>query len=262
VQSNANFSTQLKVRNIQLTARSGGAIIVENSRTSRGVAVKLLVIEDERSVINALAQGLADAGHGVEFCHDGRQGLARAKASCFDLILLDVMLPELDGWSVLAELRRTNCTPVLMLTARDAIEDRVRGLRGGADDYVAKPFALPELLARCEAILRRGRPEELTELEVADLRLDCREGRVERAGRRVALSPKEYALLRLLMRHQAEVLPRAMIARAVWGIEFDTETNTVDVVIRRLRAKIDEGYSPKLIHTVRGVGYSLAVREQ
>ena len=219
--------------------------------------MKLLIIEDERPLADALTRELTEIGHDVDLCYDGRQGLMSARSGDHHLIVLDLMLPELDGWNVLSDLRRTKTTPVLLLTARNAVEDKVRGLTAGADDYLAKPFALPELIARCEAIVRRGFRAEGHVLQAADLHLDCIERRVARAGRRIVLSPKEYALLHLLMRHRDEVLSRAMIASSVWGIDFDTETNTVDVAIRRLRSKVDEGFELRLIHTVRGVGYRL-----
>ena len=224
-----------------------------------GKDVKLLLIEDERRIAEALTRELVDIGHEVELCHDGEQGLACAQAGSHHLIVLDIMLPGMDGWDVLTRLRGAKSTPVLLLSARDRVEDKVRGLGAGADDYLAKPFAFPELLARCEALARRARRSD-DALQVADLSLDPLERRVCRAGRRVALSQKEFSLLLVLMRHRGEVLTRAMIASAVWGIDFDTDTNTVDVAIRRLRVKMDEGYGTTLIHTVRGVGYCLDLR--
>ena len=220
-----------------------------------------MIIEDERKTADALMRELLDVGHEVEVCYDGERGLACARSGRHHLILLDITLPGIDGWNLLTRLRDTKTTPVLMLTSRDAVEDKVRGLRLGADDYLTKPFMLSELVARCEAITRRGRRDEPDVLEIADLRVDRMERQVLRAGRRIALSPKEFSLLLALLRYEGEVLSRSMIASAVWGIDFDTDTNTVDVAVRRLRVKMDEGYQPQLIHTVRGVGYSLAVRQ-
>ena len=175
----------------------------------------------------------------------------------FDLIILDVMLPGLDGWQLLQIIRRKSQTPVLFLTARDAIEDRVKGLELGADDYLIKPFSYAELLARVRTLLRRGPPREVEQFQVADLHLDLLKRRVTRSGERLTLTNKEFALLHLLLSREGEVLSRALIASHVWQMNFDSDTNVVDVAIRRLRAKVDDPYPTKLIHTVRGMGYML-----
>ncbi len=181
-----------------------------------------------------------------------------------DLLILDVMLPSMDGWQVLTQLRRQQKTmPVLFLTARDQVEDRVKGLELGADDYLVKPFSFAELLARVRIILRRGRGTvEVTTLQVADLELDLLRRRVSRDGRRITLTAKEFGLLELLMRRQGEVLPRSLIASQVWDMNFDSDTNVIDVAMRRLRAKVDDDFDLKLIHTVRGMGYVLEVSEE
>jgi len=177
------------------------------------------------------------------------------------LIVLDVMLPDVDGWRILQSLREAECqTPVLFLTARDTVDDRVKGLELGADDYLVKPFAFAELLARIRTLLRRGIPSTFSELlKVADLTLDLPKHRVTRAGKKINLSHKEFCLLELLARRQGEVLPRSLIASQVWDMNFDSDTNVIDVAIRRLRAKVDDDFEPKLIHTVRGMGYKLDV---
>ncbi|MCS6786821.1 MAG: heavy metal response regulator transcription factor [Thiobacillaceae bacterium] len=221
--------------------------------------MKLLLVEDEPKTGDYLKQGLTEAGFVVDLARDGWEGWELARTLPYDLIILDVMLPGLDGWQLLAGLRRTGVnTPVLFLTARDQVDDRVRGLELGADDYLIKPFAFAELLARVRTLLRRSRAAlEPTLLKVADLELDLRRRRAMRAGRRIDLTAKEFALLELLMRHTGEVLTRAYIASQVWDMNFDSDSNVIDVAVRRLRAKVDEGYSARLIHTVRGMGYVL-----
>jgi two-component system copper resistance phosphate regulon response regulator CusR len=221
--------------------------------------MKILIVEDEPKTGEYLRQGLTEAGYVVDLVRDGFEGLHLAAEGQHDLVILDVMLPGLDGWQVLEGLRRRDASlPVLFLTARDQVEDRVRGLELGADDYLVKPFAFAELLARVRTLLRRGRvPAEPTVLTVADLELDLLRRRVVRAGRRIELTAKEHALLELFMRRRGEVLPRSLIAASVWDMNFDSDTNVVDVAVRRLRRKVDNDFEPKLIQTVRGMGYVL-----
>jgi two-component system copper resistance phosphate regulon response regulator CusR len=223
--------------------------------------MKILVVEDEEKTAAYLRKGLTEQGFVVDVCGQGDEGLVAARSSGYDLLILDVMLPERDGWSVLSELRRTGHeTPVLYLTARDAVQDRVKGLELGADDYLVKPFAFSELLARIRNIFRRGPHRQPDVLRIADLELDLMRHRASRAGQRLDLTPKEFALLSLLARRQGEVLTRTLIAEQVWDMNFDSNTNVVDVHVRRLRAKVDDPFEPKLIHTVRGVGYVLEER--
>ncbi len=224
-----------------------------------GTALKILIVEDEPKTGDYLRQGLAEAGFTVDLARSGLDGLHLSLAEAYDLIVLDVMLPGLDGWQVLETLRKAGReTPVLFLTARDSVDDRVKGLELGADDYLVKPFAFAELLARVRTLLRRGtKTKELDALQVADLELDLLRRRVTRAGRRIDLTAKEFALLELLLRRQGEVLPRSLIASQVWDMNFDSDTNVVEVAVRRLRAKIDDDFEPKLIRTVRGMGYVL-----
>lgn len=223
--------------------------------------MRLLIVEDESKTANYLTQGLAEAGFAVTLARTGLDGHHLAVTDPFDLIVLDVLLPDIDGWQIVQALRESGIpTPVLFLTARDSVADRVKGLELGADDYLVKPFAFAELLARIRTLLRRrSRPLEPDRLQVADLVLDARRRIATRAGQRINLTPKEFALLDLLMRRQGEVLPRAIIASEVWDMNFDSDTNVIDVAIRRLRSKIDEGFRPRLIHTVRGMGYKLEV---
>ena len=223
--------------------------------------MKILVVEDEEKTAGYLRKGLTEQGFIVDVCNQGDEGLIAARSSGYDLIILDVMLPELDGWSVLTELRKTGHeTPVLYLTARDAVQDRVKGLDLGANDYLVKPFAFSELLARIRNILRRS-PGRLPDvLQVADLEIDFIRHKASRAGQRLDLTPKEFALLSLLARRQGEVLTRTLIAEQVWDMNFDSDTNVVDVHVRRLRSKADDPFDKKLIHTVRGVGYVLEER--
>jgi heavy metal response regulator len=217
----------------------------------------ILVVEDERKVASFIRRGLEAESHQVDVAHDGESGVARALAGEYDLLVLDVMLPKRDGLSVLRELRsRRRQLPVLLLTARAAVADKVAGLDGGADDYLTKPFEFSELLARVRALLRRGTPAP-TLLEAADLRLDPVTRRVTRAGRTIELTAREYALLEFFLRHPGRVLSRALIAQHVWGVSFDTFTNVIDVYVNYLRRKVDADFEPKLIHTVRGAGYVL-----
>jgi two-component system copper resistance phosphate regulon response regulator CusR len=221
--------------------------------------VKLLVVEDESKTADYLRQGLMEAGFMVDLARTGLDGHHLAMTEPYDLIVLDVMLPDVDGWRILQSLREAGKqTPVLFLTARDSVEDRVKGLELGADDYLVKPFAFAELLARVRTLMRRGStPVQSDRLQVADLVLDLAKRRAMRGTVRINLTGKEFSLLELLVRRQGEVLPRSLIASQVWDMNFDSDTNVIDVAIRRLRAKIDDEFEPKLIHTVRGMGYSL-----
>lgn len=223
--------------------------------------MKLLLIEDEKRAAAYLEQGLSEHGYTVELAHTGPDGLHAAATGDHDLVILDVMLPGVDGFAVLSALRTSKQTPVLMLTARGQTDDKVKGFEMGADDYLVKPFQFPELLARIRALLKRGtRAPDPEVLRIGDLEVDSVKHRAVRAGQRIDLSAKEFALLVLLMRKTGQVLSRTQIASMVWDINFDSETNVVEVAIRRLRAKVDEPFPEKLIHTVRGVGYVLEPR--
>ena len=221
--------------------------------------MKLLIVEDEPKTGSYLRQGLEEAGYVVDLVADGVDGLHLASSGDYQLLILDVMLPGMDGWSVLERLRDAgNPLPVLFLTARSSIPDRVQGLELGADDYLVKPFAFVELLARVRTLLRRGQVQPQAErIVIADLVVDTLRRRVQRGERRIQLSQKEYALLELLARRRGEVLPRSLIASQVWDMNFDSDTNVIDVAVRRLRAKIDDDFADKLIVTVRGMGYVL-----
>ncbi len=225
--------------------------------------MRILVVEDELKLAEYLRKGLSEQGFIVDLARNGIDGRHLATEGQYDLIVLDVMLPGMDGFAVLAALRLTHRTPVLMLTARDRVEDRVRGLHGGADDYLLKPFAFTELLARIRALLRRsGQPQsEATTLRLADLELDLLRRKAMRAGQRLALTAKEFSLLALLLRRSGEVLARTTLAEQVWDMNFDSDTNVVDVAVRRLRAKLDDPFPTKLLHTVRGMGYVLEHRD-
>jgi len=224
--------------------------------------MKILIVEDERKTGDYLKQGLTEAGFLADLVRDGIEGRHAAIHDEYDLVVLDVMLPGLDGWQLLREIRAAGRQmPVLFLTARDQIEDRVKGLEGGADDYLVKPFAFSELLARVRSLLRRGKAREPDSLQIADLELDLLRRRVTRAGKRIDLTAKEFALLELLLRRQGEILPRSLIASQVWDMNFDSDTNVIEVAIRRLRAKIDDDFETRLIHTVRGMGYVLEAPE-
>jgi two-component system copper resistance phosphate regulon response regulator CusR len=224
--------------------------------------MRLLIVEDEPKTSSYLAKGLGEHGFVVDVASRGDDGLHLAKAIDFDLVILDVMLPKLTGWSVLSGLRQSGKqTPVLFLTAKDGVEDKVRGLELGADDYLVKPFAFSELLARVRSILRRGPARQPDVLRIADLEIDVVRNRVLRAGKRLDLTPKEFGLLSLLARRSGEVLSRTLIAEQVWDMNFDSDTNVVDVHIRRLRSKVDDPFEKKLIHTVRGKGYVAEERD-
>lgn len=221
----------------------------------------LLIVEDEKKTAAYLHQGLSENGFVVDTAGQGSEGLHLAQARHYDLLILDVMLPERDGWSILSEIRRSGKqTPVLFLTARDAVQDRVKGLELGADDYLVKPFAFAELLARVRSLLRRRPSHPLETLHCADLEIDLLRHKVTRGDKALDLTPKEFLLLSLLARRAGEVLSRTVIAEQVWDINFDTGTNTVDVAIRRLRRKMDDPFPKKLIHTAHGVGYVLEDR--
>jgi DNA-binding response OmpR family regulator len=223
--------------------------------------MRILVVEDERKVANFVRQGLEEEGHAVELAADGAAALDLGLAEPpFDLIVLDVMLPKRDGFAVLRTLREHRvATPVLMLTARDAVGDKVAGLDAGADDYLAKPFAFEEFLARVRALLRRGTDQRSAVLKLADLTLDPPQREVKRGARRIMLTPREYALLEYFLRNVGRVLTRPMLAQHVWGLDFDTESNLIDVYVGYLRRKIDGKGERPLVHTVRGVGYVLKV---
>jgi two-component system copper resistance phosphate regulon response regulator CusR len=221
--------------------------------------LKILIVEDEPKTGDYLRQGLREAGFVVDLVQDGLDGLHLGIEGDQDLIILDVMLPRMDGWGVLQALTQAGIrTPVIFLTAKDQVEDRVRGLELGAADYLVKPFSFAELLARVRNVLRRGpTATESSVLQVADLEVDLLRRRVSRAGKRIDLTPKEFGLLELLVRRQGEVLPRSLIASLVWDMNFDSDTNVIEVAMRRLRAKVDEGFEVRLIQTVRGMGYVL-----
>jgi two-component system, OmpR family, copper resistance phosphate regulon response regulator CusR len=226
--------------------------------------MRLLVIEDEAKLAQYLHKGLSENGHVVDVAHDGIEGRRLALDGEYDLVLLDLMLPGVDGFGVLSAIRaqRRNL-PVLMLTARDKVEDRVRGLEQGADDYLVKPFAFSELLARVHALLRRGQQlgaAPVTQLTLADLELDLLSRRAQRGAQRLDLTAKEFNLLALLLRRRGQILSRTTLAEQVWDMNFDSDTNVVEVAVRRLRAKLDDPFDAKLLHTVRGMGYVLEER--
>lgn len=223
--------------------------------------MKILVIEDELKIANYLHKGLTEQGCSVDLAHDGFDGQHLAMEVDYDVIVLDQMLPGLDGLSLLKSLRAVKDTPVIILTARDRIEDRVRGLQAGADDYLVKPFSFMELLARLHALTRRGRKQEQTELHVGDLVIDLLARKAFRDGSRIDLTAKEFALLTVLVRHRGQILSKTAIAELVWDVNFETNANVVEVAIKRLRAKIDAPFRSELLHTVRGMGYVLEERQ-
>ncbi|BBU32334.1 transcriptional activator protein IrlR (plasmid) [Burkholderia sp. THE68] len=223
--------------------------------------MRILIVEDEQKTGSYLKKGLTEAGYVVDWVQDGISGEHQAESESYDLLILDVMLPGQDGWTLLEKIRQRHSTPVLFLTARDEVGDRVKGLELGADDYLAKPFDFVELSARIRSVLRRGQSRDVSTLRVADLELDLNRRKAIRQGDTILLTAKEFTLLWLLIRREGEVLPRATIASQVWDMNFSSDTNVVDSAIRRLRSKVDEGYFPKLIHTVRGMGYVLECRD-
>jgi two-component system, OmpR family, copper resistance phosphate regulon response regulator CusR len=223
--------------------------------------MKILIVEDEAKTAAYLRKGLTEHGYSVDSSRKGTEGLERTRQGKYDLLILDIMLPQRDGWSILSELRQSgDRTPVLVLTARDAVADRVKGLELGADDYLVKPFAFSELLARVRSVLRRTTGALSENLCVSDLEIDLVRHRAVRANRRLDLTPKELALLELFARHKGEVLTRSFLAEQVWDMQSPGESNVVDVHVRRLRAKVDDPFPARLIHTVRGVGYVLEER--
>jgi two-component system copper resistance phosphate regulon response regulator CusR len=229
------------------------------------LAMRILVVEDEKKLAEYLRKGLSENGYVVDLAYDGIEAKHLAVNGEYDLLILDVMLPGIDGFGVMKAAREAKGVPVLMLTARDKVEDRVKGLEEGADDYLVKPFAFSELLARVHAVLRRGKaggsPQESTVLTLGDLEVDLVRRKVIRAGRRLDLTAKEFTLLVLLLRRHGEVLSRTVLADQVWDMNFDSDTNVVEVAIRRLRGKLDDPFDTKLLHTVRGMGYVLELRD-
>ncbi len=223
--------------------------------------MKILVVEDEPKTAAYLRKGLGESGFIIDLATDGDDGFAQAMNLSYDLLILDVMLPRRDGWSLISELRvRGVHTPALFLTARDAVDDRVKGLELGADDYLVKPFAFSELLARVRSVLRRGPERQPKTLQIADLEINLLTGRARRSGQKLDLTAREFALLSFLAQRQGEVVSRTLIAEQVWDMNFDSDTNVVDVAVRRLRIKLDDPYERKLIHTMRGLGYVLEAR--
>ena len=222
--------------------------------------MRILIVEDEAKMASYLRQGLTEASYTVDIATNGRDGLFLALHEAFDLVVLDVMLPELDGFGVLRRLREQKSTPVLLLTARDTVDDKVAGLELGADDYLPKPFAYAEFLARIRSLLRRAPRSVRDMLQIADLEVDLLRRRVRRGDTRIDLTAQEFALLQLLAEREGEVLTRTFITSQIWDMNFDSDTNVVDAAIKRLRAKIDNAYEHKLIHTIRGMGYVLEDR--
>jgi len=222
--------------------------------------MRLLIVEDEPKTGDYLQKGLSENGFVVDVARNGIDGQHLALNGDYDLVVLDVGLPGLDGWGVLEAIRSKKQIPVMYLTARDRVDDRVKGLELGADDYLIKPFAFSELLARIRGLLRRGKSRDPDQIRVGDLEVDLLRHKVLRGGARVDLTAKEFALLALLARREGEVLSRTLIAEQVWDMNFDSDTNVVDVAVRRLRAKIDDPYAVKLVHTIRGIGYVLEER--
>ncbi|MDI6620266.1 heavy metal response regulator transcription factor [Acinetobacter junii] len=220
----------------------------------------ILIIEDETKIASYLVKGLIESGYTAECVHSGLKGLERLKMKSYSLVILDVMLPDLDGWDVLKILRQFSKIPVIFLTAKDQILDRVKGLELGADDYLAKPFSYIELLARIKSLLRRQQYNQENELSIASLKMDLTQHKVWREDILIDLSKKEFNLLRFMLLYQNEIITRRQIASEVWNINFDTDTNFIDVAVRRLRSKIDDGHDLKLIHTIRGLGYKLSVQ--
>nr|WP_255701968.1 heavy metal response regulator transcription factor [Bordetella sp. LUAb4] len=220
-----------------------------------------MVVEDDAKTGEYLKKGLGESGYAVDWTRNGADGLHLATETTYDLVILDVMLPGMNGWQVMQALRARQDVPVLFLTARDQLQDRIQGLELGADDYLVKPFSFTELVLRIRTLLRRGVVREADQLRLADLHIDVLRRRVTRMSSTIALTNKEFTLLHLLVRREGEVLSRTLIASQVWDMNFDSDTNVVDVAIKRLRAKVDRPFEPKLIHTVRGMGYVCEVRE-
>jgi two-component system copper resistance phosphate regulon response regulator CusR len=215
----------------------------------------ILVIEDDRNTGDYLKKGLRESGYAVDLARNGTDGLHLALEKPYELVVLDVMVPGIDGWQIMAALRAKHDLPVIFLTARDHVNDRIRGLELGADDYLVKPFSFTELVLRIRTLLRRGVVREASSFEVGDLRVDVLRRKVTRQGLDIALTNQEFLLLHLLLKHQGEVLSRTLIASQVWDMNFDSDTNVVDVAAKRLRAKIDQPFETRLIHTVRSIGY-------
>jgi two-component system copper resistance phosphate regulon response regulator CusR len=224
--------------------------------------MKILIVDDEPKTADYLHKGLSEQGCAVDVARDGIDGQHLAMVHDYDVIVLDAMLPGIDGFTLLRALRQVKQTPVIMLTARDRVEDRIKGLHDGADDYLVKPFSFLELLARLQALQRRGRTQEPMQLKIANLQIDLLARKAWRGGTRIDLTAKEFALLAVLARRQGEILSKTAIAELVWDMNFDSNTNIVEVAIKRLRTKIDTGFAPKLLHTNRGMGYVLEVREE
>lgn len=221
--------------------------------------MRILVIEDEKKVAHFIKRGLEEEHYAVDLAYDGETGLYMTEVNEYDLVVLDIMIPKIDGWEVLKRIRdKKNTVPILVLTAKDSVEDIVKGLDSGCDDYLTKPFEFKEFLARIRALLRRDRAEKETVLKVADLTLSLITHKVTRGGKEIELTSKEYALLEYFMRNPGKVLTRTMISEHVWDYHFDSMTNVIDVYVNYLRKKIDKDFEPKLIHTIRGVGYILS----
>ena len=223
--------------------------------------MKILIVEDELKTADYLRKGLGEQGCAVDVAHNGIDGQHLALEHDYDVIVLDAMLPGMDGFAVLRSLRSVRQTPVIMLTARDGVEDRIRGLHDGADDYLVKPFSFLELLARLQALTRRGRAQEPGQLRIGDLQIDLISRKAWRAGTRLDLTAKEFALLAVLARRQGEILSKTAIAELVWDMNFDSNVNVVEVAIKRLRGKVDAPFDRKLLHTIRGMGYVLELRD-
>jgi heavy metal response regulator len=224
--------------------------------------MKVLFVEDDKSIAHFVKKGLEENYLAVDTAYDGEEGLYLALNERYDLFILDIMLPKIDGIEILKSIREKNIdTPVIFLTAKDAEMDIVKGLNLGADDYMVKPFSIHELLARVRAILRRDKAQWFSELKVADLVVDLKTHKVFRGGKRIDLTPKEYALLEYLMRNEGQIMTRTMISESIWDYHFDTLTNVIDVHVYHLRNKIDKGFKPQLLHTIKGVGYVLESRD-
>jgi heavy metal response regulator len=224
--------------------------------------VRVLFVEDDKSIAHFVQKGLRESYFAVDIAYDGEEGLYLALHERYDLLILDIMLPKMDGVEILKSIREREIdTPAIFLTAKDREKDIIAGLNSGADDYIVKPFSINELLARVRAILRRVEKERATKLQVEDLTVDLNTHKVFRGGKRVDLTPKEYALLEYLMRNEGQILTRTMISESIWDYHFDSLTNVIDVHVYNLRNKIDKGFRPKLLHTIRGVGYVLEKRD-